>query len=188
MPRPTFAVSLALTGLLAACASSTRGVEREAVATATPEHAWLQQLVGEWRMVGEAVGTPGLPAARMESEERVRSIGGLWVQAESHALMNGEPFTSVMTVGYDLRAQRFVGSWIDSLQTHQWIYHGTLDAARRVLTLEAEGPAFGDATKNALYRDAIEIVDADHRVLRSSVRNADGTWTQFMTARYTRER
>lgn len=190
MTKIPLALSLCLVGALAACTAPARdGAHADvAPATATAEHAWLQQLVGEWHAVGEASMLPGQPAMKMESDERVRSIGGLWVQAESHALMNGDPFTAVMTLGYDLRARQFVGSWIDSMQTHQWTYRGTLDPERRVLTLEAEGPGFDDPTKNALYRDSIELVDARHKVLRSSVRNADGTWTQFMTTTYTRTR
>lgn len=124
----------------------------------------------------------------MEGRESVRSIGGLWVHGEVHASMDGAPFTALMTLGYDLRTRQFVGSWVDSMQTHQWVYRGSLDAEKRVLTLEAEGPSFEDPSKNTLYRDAIEVIDANHRVLRSSVRGADGQWMPIVTAAYTRTR
>ncbi|TAJ14486.1 MAG: DUF1579 domain-containing protein [Planctomycetota bacterium] len=157
-------------------------------AAASAEHKWLRQLVGEWNVVGEGSMGEGQPSMKLESTESVRSIGDLWVQGESRATMDGQPFTAVMTLGYDTRAGKFVGSWVDSMQTHQWVYRGTLDAEQRVLTLETEGPSFTDAAKNTLFRDAIELVDANHKVLRSSVRNPDGTWTPIMTATYTRRR
>lgn len=43
----------------------------------------------------------------------------------------------------------------------------------------------GDGT-TALYRDSMEIVDADHRTFRSQMRNPDGSWMQFLTMQYRR--
>lgn len=54
------------------------------------------------------------------------------------------------------------------------------------LTLECEGPAFGGSANMQRYRDVHEFIDDDHRVLRASVQEADGSWTQFMTTTYTR--
>ena len=60
----------------------------------------------------------------------------------------------------------------------------------KVLTLDAEGPSFtpdgapgGGTTK---YKDAIEIVSPNHRILTSRMLTPDGTWQQFMTAHYRR--
>lgn len=65
-------------------------------------------------------------------------------------------------------------------------YDGQLDAARRVLTLDSEGPSFaGDGTM-AKYQDIVEIVDENRHVLYSRFQNQDGTWTEFMKAKYTR--
>ena len=59
----------------------------------------------------------------------------------------GGPATTLMTLGYDPEKKRFVGTWIGSMMTHLWIYDGALDAAGKVLTLDAEGPSFaGDGT------------------------------------------
>ena len=46
------------------------------------------------------------------------------------------------------------------MMTHLWVYDGALDAAGKVLTLDAEGPSFtGDGT-TAKYQDVIEIEGA----------------------------
>lgn len=150
------------------------------------EHRWLQQLVGEWDCKAEATMAPGAEPMKLESTESVRSIGGLWVLAEGKADFGGMPFTSIMTVGYDPQKGAFVGSWIDTFQTHMWIYRGKLDDAKKVLTLEAEGPNMQDPSKTQKYRDAIEIHGADRKTLTSSALGEDGTWTTFMKAEYRR--
>jgi hypothetical protein len=71
--------------------------------------------------------------------------------------------------------------------TYLWQYDGELDAAGKVLTLNAEGPSMlGDGT-TAKYQDVIEIVSDDHRRFRSRVLADDG-WHEFMTADYRRKK
>ena len=152
------------------------------------QHAWLQQLVGEWTAKSEATMAPGAPAIKMESTESARSIGGLWIVAEGKASMGGVPLTTMMTLGYDPQKKAFVGSWIDSVQSNMWIYTGTLDEAKKVLTLATEGPSFSDPAKTAKYRDVIELKDKDHRFLTSSVQDEKGAWTTFMRAEYVRKK
>lgn len=150
------------------------------------QHVWLRQLVGEWSVVSEGSMGEDQPPFRLEFTEKVRALGELWVVAESTATFGDTPFTSMMTLGFDPARGTFVGTWIDTMQTHLWSYVGELDEARRVLTLEAGGPSWEDPKRMALYRDVLELVDADKKVLRSSVKNEDGTWTEFMKAEYRR--
>lgn len=153
----------------------------------TEQHAWLQQLVGDWSGVAEANMGPGTEPMRIEGTEHVRSLGGLWVLVEGSATIQGTPVSTVMTIGYDPRQKTFVGSWVDSTQTHMWSYKGNLDAAKTTLTLETEGPDFGDPSKNARYRDVIELQSKDKKVMSSWVLGADGNWISFMSAEYTRK-
>jgi hypothetical protein len=134
------------------------------------EHRWLQRLVGEWTFDGEATMGPDQPVETFTGREHVRSLGGLWVLAEGEGESpDGSIDRSVMTLGYDPQTARYVGTWIGSMMTHLWVYDGVLDAAGRVLTLEAEGPSMaGDGTM-AMYRDVIELQDDDHRVLTAHV-------------------
>jgi hypothetical protein len=151
------------------------------------EHEWLQRLVGEWSYEAEASMGPGQPPSKARGSERVRSVGGVWVVAEGEGEMpGGIPATAVMTLGYDPRRERFVGTWIGSMMTHLWVYDGALDAAGKVLTLNNEGPSMaGDGTL-AKYQDVVEVVSDDHRVLRSRVLAEGGQWREFMTAHYRR--
>ena len=43
--------------------------------------------------------------------------------------------TTLMTLGYDPRKKRFVGTFVGSMMTNLWIYDGELDKDERVLTL-----------------------------------------------------
>lgn len=151
------------------------------------EHRWLDQLVGEWTCETEARMTPGEPPATFTGTETVRSIGGLWIQAESRSEMpEGGPTIMLITLGFDLQHRRFVGSCAVSMMTHLWIYDGELDDASRMLALDAEGPSMAEDGRMAKYRDVIEIDGADRRVLRSRVLGDDGEWNEFMVARYRR--
>ena len=152
------------------------------------QHRWLQRLVGAWTYEFEAVMGPGQPPMKSTGRETVRSLGGLWTIGEGHGVTPaGEAAQSIMTLGYDPRQERFVGTFIASMMTHLWIYDGSLDASGKVLTLEAEGPNFAEPGKMSRYQDIIEFVSDDHRTLRSRAPGPDGKWVEFMTAHYRRK-
>ncbi len=149
------------------------------------EHQWLQQLVGEWTYECEASMEPGKPPENFKGSERVRSLGGLWVQCEGRGEMPGGGMaTMLMTLGYDPQKKRYVGTWVGSMMTYLWVYDGLLDAEEKVLTLNAKGPNCAGDGKFARYKDAIEIRSHDHRVLTSHMLGNDGKWHGFMTANY----
>jgi hypothetical protein len=110
---------------------------------ALPEHAWLQKLVGEWTAEMECSMGPDQPKVKSTGTETVRSVGGLWTLGEGKGEgPDGAPMASFMTLGYDPKKGKFVGTFIASMMTHLWKYEGTLNAARTVLTLDTEGPDF----------------------------------------------
>jgi hypothetical protein len=156
----------------------------------TPQHAWLHQLVGEWQFEGESVVAEGEPAMKSSGTESVRKLGDAWVLCEGRGPMGGGLALTQFTFGYDPAKGQFVGTFIGSMMTHLWIYdRGELDAAGRTLSLNAEGPAFDKPSGTmAQYRDSIEIVGPDERILRSHLKGPDGNWTLFMTLRYRRTR
>lgn len=149
------------------------------------EHQWLQQFVGEWTSEMECSMGPDKPPETYRGTDSVRSIGGLWVVCEGRGDMpGGGPAQMIMTLGYDPAKGRYVGSFIGSMMTHQWLYEGSRDGS--VLTLDTEGPSFADPKALAKYQDIIEIVGPDHRTLSSQFQGDDGQWHRFMTAHYRR--
>jgi hypothetical protein len=155
------------------------------VAKPQAEHAWLHRLVGEWRSECVASCMPGEPAVNTTGTLHVRSIGGLWIQGEAEGEMpGGGQMTSLITLGYDPQKGSYVGTWIGSMMTLLWVYHGTREGER--LILASEGPNFTDPTKTALYHDIIEIHSDDHHSLSARVQNEDGWWTDMMRTDYYR--
>jgi hypothetical protein len=146
------------------------------------EHRWLEQLVGNWTYQGEAADQEG----KATGTETVRSLGGLWFVAEGLGDMgDGAQAQTMMTLGYNPESGRYLGTWVGSMMTHLWVYDGELDAAKRVLTLNCEGPSMsGDGTM-VPYRDVIEVIDSDHRTLKAYVKE-NGDWRHFMTTHYYR--
>jgi hypothetical protein len=149
--------------------------------------AFLQGLAGEWSVVSEATLGPGQEPVHSESREVARFLGGKWLVAESAgSAPGGQAVTSILTLGYDPFEERFVGTYISSMQTHLWSYTGVLDDSGTALTLETEGPILGDPAKTARYREVIEIIDADHKVMRSMILGPDGEWFEFARAEFRR--
>jgi hypothetical protein len=153
------------------------------------EHQWLQKLVGDWSFENECIVGPDQPPLKHTGTESVRSIGGLWTIGEGTGPgPDGSEMKSIMTLGYDPQAKRFVGTFIASMMTYLWIYSGSLDAAGKVLTLNAEGPDFSGGPNMVKYQDIIEFVSDDHRTLKSQLLGLDGKWNHFMTAHYRRKK
>jgi hypothetical protein len=151
------------------------------------EHQWLKKLVGQWTFESESPGEAGQPPTKLKGSETVRMLGDVWMIGEGQGEMPGGGMGHmVMTIGYDPQKKRFVGSWIGSMMTNFWVYDGFLDESGKVLTLESDGPSMtGEGMSK--YRDIIEIVDDNHRILSGNILQADGTWMRFMETHYRRK-
>lgn len=157
------------------------------LATPQQEHRWLEKIAGSWTVEGECSMGPDQPPMKSTGTETVHSLGGLWVVCEGKGeTPGGGSMDSRLTLGYDPARGRFVGTFVASCMTHQWVYEGTLDAGGTVLTLDTEGPSFTDPNAKAKYQDIIELHGDDKRVLRSRFQTDDGNWHDFMRAEYRR--
>ena len=150
----------------------------------TEQHAWLQQLVGEWDVRSEA--TMGAETMVVEGTETVATFGDLWIVSDGVMDFGGMEVAARMTLGYDPAKEFFGGTWVGSVHDDLWVYRGQLDHGRKVLVLETEGPHFSDPRERARYRDTIEILGPDRRRMVSTMEGLDGNWATFMTAEYTR--
>src|SRR5688572_30104021 len=151
------------------------------------EHAWLQKLEWNWTFESECMSEPGKPADKNRGTESVKAIGDLWIVGEGLGEMPGGGTAKMMiTLGFDPKRNRFVGTWVGSMMAYLWNYEGELDASGRILTLNSDGPSFTDPGKLAKYQDIIEVKSDDHRILSSRAQGDDGKWTHFMTAHYRR--
>lgn len=153
----------------------------------TSKHQWLQKLVGDWTYEAHAAMAPDAPAETFSGRESVRSIGDLWIVATGEGEMpGGQAATTVLTLGYDPRTQRYVGTWVGSMMTHLWIYEGEMSPDDRILTLRSEGPDMVTKGEMAAYKDVVELRGDDQRILTSYRLEDDGRWTEVMYADYRR--
>lgn len=151
----------------------------------TKEHEWLKQLEGEWTADGDVVPGPGQPPIKMKGSESARSLGGFWLQSEMKSDVMGMAITGVMSLGYDAKKKKYVGTWIDNCGAHLWTYEGAVEG--KVLTLESVGPSMEDPEKMVKYREVLEIKTPDHKTFTSS-RELDGKYVTFMTIQYHRKK
>jgi hypothetical protein len=159
-------------------------------ADVTDAHRWLQRLIGEWSYEIDPGTSQCTPPAKLGGTERVRALGEVWIVGDGRGtLPDGSPADWQVTLGYDPGRKRFVGTWVGSMMNFLWIYRdGFLDAAARVLTLEAEGPKFDGTPGTALFRDILTLESSDMRVLTGNVLGGDGKWSEFMRTVYRRTR
>jgi hypothetical protein len=138
------------------------------------EHQLLKQFVGEWDL--DIKGT-----------SNARMLGELWLVAEMKMGPTNMPITAMLTIGYDPKSKKYIGTWIDSMTNFLWKYEGSFDAAGKVLTMEAEGPNPLNPGKMSKYKDVYEFKDKDHQVLTSFMQSENGTWNKFSTASFRRK-
>lgn len=148
------------------------------------EHQWLDQLLGNWSFDHECDMPDGLKN-KTQGTMTCRSLGGLWLICESTGDSSEDPWSSIMTLGFDPAQQCFVGTFIGSMMSNIWPYHGVLDPARKRLPLESKGPKF-DGEGVGRYRDTIEIIDKNEWLFTSELENDHGDWVQFLLGRHCR--
>ena len=180
-------VSSVATALLLSFAVSLQAQEVPEFPKPTKQHEWLKQLAGEWNTKAEAKFEGG-EAMTCEGTENARMLGGFWLVSQAKANPMGMAMESVMTLGYDEKKGKYVGTWADSVNSHMWKYEGTLDPTGKILTLDTEGPNFMKAGEMTKFKDIIEIKDKDHKTLTSQMQTEDGKWVTFMTGTYTRKK
>jgi hypothetical protein len=151
-----------------------------------PEHEWLQQLVGEWKVESEMIMPEGEPL-KAEGRESVKSFGGLFAFSHGSGDMpNGEQMEYYSALGWDVSFLEYRYTWVCNVSSHIWQYRGTLSEDGKTMTLDCEGPHMEKDGETANYRDVMTIVDANHRTYTSSGQDDEGNWHQFMQSTYTR--
>ncbi|CAD71653.1 DUF1579 domain-containing protein [Rhodopirellula baltica] len=149
------------------------------------EHQWLEQILGEWKFDHDCKMPDGSNSTT-HGKMSCRSLGGMWVICESGGeSAEGEPWSSIMTLGFDTAEGRYVGTFVGSMMSNIWPYEGCLDESGKKLLLSSRGPAF-DGSGKANYRDTIHIMDADTWMMTSELQDENGQWIEFMSGKHTR--
>jgi hypothetical protein len=145
------------------------------------QHEWLQQFIGEWTTTSKSVAGDGQPQVEGKGSVRSEKLGEMWVINHMTAEMGPTSVKAILTLGYDSTKKKFVGTWVDSMMGHLWVYDGELDETGKKLMLTAEGPNFMTGSGTAKYRDNYEFKSADLVAITSEALNEDGEWVTYMT-------
>src|SRR3954471_16418852 len=79
---------------------------------ATPQHKWLQQLVGEWTMES-TMTMPDGSSSQSSGKEKVLALGELWIISEMQSGMpGGGEMDGRIQLGYNTGKGTFQGSFI----------------------------------------------------------------------------
>lgn len=143
------------------------------------QHQWLERFVGEWECEGECYMDPAKPEKITGSEKTYR-LGKFWVVTKGKGTMGDKEMEHVLTLGYDPRKAKFVGTWVDSMTDSLWVYEGTVSADGNTLTLTSEG--YCPIQKKVInVKEIIEFKSEDERVFTSMVKGEDGNWTKAIS-------
>ena len=154
----------------------------------TKEHELLAQFAGEWNCVAETVPAPGQEPFKCEGTETAKIVGGFWLVSEGKATMMGTPVSSLLTIGYDPKNKKYVGTFLCSVDSTLWNYVGAMDESGKKLILETEGPSPLDPSKKAKFRETLELKDKDFKTFTSEMQKDDGGWMTFVKMEYRRKK
>src|SRR5262245_32489743 len=100
--------------------------------TPGPEHQALKALEGEWTATLKSPDgdTPGTMSAKME-------CGGFWLVSSFRTSFGGADFLGRGVDGFDPATSKHISVWVDSTITRPVIFEGTMDKAKKTLTMTA---------------------------------------------------
>lgn len=174
---------LAIAGvLLASLAASVplHAAEEYKMPVPTKEHKWLQKFAGNWDSEMSVFMEPGKPPVKTRSTESFRMVGGFWVQGEGKCQMMGQPYSSLLTIGYDPAKKNYFGTWLDSASSYLWKYTGSVDKTGKILTLMTSGPCPMKPGENVQFKEVTEFKSDDHRVFTSYILDK-GKWIPMVS-------
>ena len=119
-----------------------------------PEHDDLKKLVGTWDLTMKFGGmdTKGTVTYKMD-------LGGMWLTSNLESEMFGQKFIGHGLDSYDATKKKYVSVWVDSMSTSPVLTEGTMDKAKKTMTMAGTGPGMdGKPTK---YKSTSEMPDAD---------------------------
>jgi hypothetical protein len=169
-----FVAGLGLFGL-----ATLSNAQESPVPKATAEHERLAQDVGTWDATMKSwMQGPGSEPAVSKGVEIVKLMpGGLWVLSEFHGKFGEAAFHGQGQTGYDPLKKKYIGTWVDSMETTIMIMEGDFDPNTSTLTMYSKGvdPAGKPYDAKLVYVHK----DKDSRVL-SMLMKSDETRGEYI--------
>ncbi len=146
-----------------------------------PEHERLKEMVGEWDAIMELGGQ------KSKASAVYRSIcGGMWLESDFQGTLGPQKFQGRGLDGYDQKKKKYVGVWVDSVETAPMNFEGDYDPKTKLLVMTGEsvGP---DGTPQK-FKNTTETKDKDHFTFRMYMVLPDGQEQLAFTIEYTRRK
>jgi len=155
----------------------------------TDHHKILQKDVGVWnvKMKLWPEGPDG-PVVEGVGVERNRALGnGLWILSNFKGSFGGTAYEGHGTFGYNTHKEKYVGTWVDSMNSAMSRMEGTYDQKTKTLTLHAEGTDPNGKTMKS--KNVSKYIDDNNRVFTMSRRvpDTEDKYVKMMELQYTRK-
>lgn len=151
-----------------------------------PEHAWLAERAGKWKVAMRMSMPDGTWMKSTGTETCEMICGGFWQSAVQKGTFMGMDFEGRMLLGYDQNKQRFVGTWIDSFGSWPVHMEGDLYQEGKLLVMHCSmlDPQKG---KSLQVRMETHLHDADSATFRMYMPGPEGKTDHLhMEQKYTR--
>jgi hypothetical protein len=147
-----------------------------------PEHAKLKkELEGTWDAVMEMNGQKSNCTATYKS-----ICGGMWMASDFHGDLGGMKFEGHGLDGYDQKKKKYVGVWVDSIETAPMHFEGDYDPATK--TWAMSGESMGADGRIQKFKNVTTTKDDDHFTFKMYMVQPDGTEQLAFTIEYARRK
>jgi hypothetical protein len=122
-----------------------------------------------------------------EGTETNHMMGGFWMVSEFKADIFGQPFEGRGQFGYDEKNDKFVGTWIDTMEPNMTRMQGTWDPDTKTMTFSSTGtdPQTGKTRKG---KNVVVYKDNGDRVMTMYMEMEDGELAKSMEIVYTKKK
>lgn len=155
-------------------------------ATPGEPHKRLADMAGSFDAAVRMWMHPGAAPTQSKGKSDNKLIwDGRFLQQDYQGDMMGKAFTGMGLTGYDNARKKYVGTWVDSMNTGISAMEGTLDAAGKVLTMTTEmvDPMTGKKVKQ---RSVTRLESPDRHVFEMYERDKSGKEFKSLEIVYTR--
>ncbi len=174
--RTSFTILLALS----AFAFAQRTAQAQELPKPGPEHAKLKKMEGNWDCVFEMQGQKSKATASYKS-----ICGGMWMANDFKGEVFGIPFTGHGLDGYDQHEKKYVGIWVQSVESAPMHYEGNHDD-KGVLVMTGTSP--GADGKPQKYKNTTAWKDDDHFTFKMFMIGEDDEEQLAFTIEYSRKK
>ena len=149
----------------------------------TPEHKWLAADAGTWKSAAKFYMPDGSVMPQPGKQVNTMQTGGLWQTINFRS--DDGTFHGNGIAGYDPVKKKFISVWADSMTPFLMTGEGTLDAAKKILTIEQQGfdPTAGKVIK---MRETLERKDETHVHMEMHGPGPDGKEMKMFEIDYTK--